>query len=103
MSKENRFRLRKRNRVKSGPRAAVVWDTKDLEVVRVYVGFSAKEALRIFLDELKGYYPTEDDDSYTELSKALDRYKIEELTGANVIIRRRYEEQISRQMVKEGL
>jgi len=83
---------RRERRLKRGPIASVVWDTKDLEIIRVYVGFSAKETLRIFLSEIRNEYPPENDDSSGELLRALDRYKIEEIKGANVVIRRRIEE-----------
>ncbi len=75
-------------RRRSGPIASVVWDTFDLSVIRVYIGFTSKEALRFFLQELKGLHPPEYDDSLSELQKAVDRYKIEEIHGENVIMRR---------------
>lgn len=92
MGRAKYYTKRRERRLKRGPIASVVWDTKDLEIIRVYVGFSAKETLRIFLSEIRSEYPPENDDSASELLKALDRYKIEEIKGNNVIIRRRVEE-----------
>lgn len=70
----------------------MVWDTRTLEIYRVYLGFTAREALRIFLHELRGEYPPEYDDSKMEMDKALDRYKIEQVSGDNVVIRKRIRE-----------
>ena len=88
-------RSSKRRRLKRGPIASVVWDSRDLTVIRLYVGFTAKEALRIFLSELRNQFPPNHDDSVDEISKAIDRYKIEQLSGANVIIRRRMEDEVN--------
>ncbi len=92
MGRARQYIKRRERRLKRGPIASVVWDTRDLEIIRVYVGFSAKETLRIFLSEIRSEYPPENDDSTSEFLKALDRYKIEEIRGQNVVIRRRVEE-----------